>query len=281
MRQYQDAVAAGRRAKVTEYVAFVASIDEGTGRVILDDDLDADCASGYLARKVGDEVLVKVVGAGNSTRRVVLDRIGAEWQQAEVDVPAITNGTGAPSGSGWSQVSAVYVRDGGLYFQTATSVTPATSTTRAAATTPTGWRVFRGGVARMDADGPMQGDWGYGAHSTIWIYPETLAAALVGASTVTLHLTRKPGAGTYAPTPVMVRLHANSALPSSPSWVGSAVQVGTLTASGNTGQTGDFELPSGLVAQLRSGAALGVGLYGTDKSEYMTLTAASGGLTIT
>ncbi|GAB2732824.1 hypothetical protein [Streptomyces bullii] len=256
------------------------------------------CTDAYRNRKAGDTVAVR-----RGAVPVVLWRLGddpAETEQANVEqiaqqaaqdaqvVRAATYGTGAPSGTGWQAATAVYMRkvDGRLevYFQVADASDPSPGTPSVPApkpvtVSPTDSGTWRSGRPDEYASAPTQGDWtGRGNRRGAWFYGSRISDACSGKTVakMTVAFTRKTGSGVNAKRPLHLYLHAHASAPSGQLNLGNGPEdLLRLSA----GAKGTATLPKSWVTALASGAAKGLAIYASGRTDYMSVT--GGRITIT
>ncbi|SFK72830.1 hypothetical protein [Streptomyces pini] len=252
--------------------------------------LDVPCADSYRGRQAGDWVAVRP-----GARPVVMWRLGEDPGALDEDavreialgaqaVRAMTWGTGTPSGDGWMQPTALYVRkaaDGKaeLYAQVATEPTdppdePTGAVARPVSLSPTDSGSWRGGRPDSYADFPMQGDWtGGGDRRGGWFYGTAIADACSGKTVakMTVGFTRRRGSGVNAKRPLHLYLHSYTSPPSGQLSLGDGPED-LLRLS--VGGTGTATLPAAWRTALATGAARGLAIYARGSTDYM---AVSGG----
>lgn len=261
--------------------------------------LDVPCTDAYRGRTAGDVVAVRP-----GARPVVLWRLGddpgvgdetsvrqvaREVAVDEAAVSAATWGTAPPSGSGWQQATTPWVRRSGdgraeVYFQLGNQgETSPPSTARPPKTvtlTPAASGSWRNGRPDDYASAPTQGDWtGGGNRRGAWFYGTQIAAACAGKTVASMKVTfaRKRGAGRTGKVPLNLYLHSYSSPPSGQLALGAGPEDSLLRLS--VGAKGTATLPASWRTALASGAARGLAIYATGRSDYAAFT--GGKFTIT
>lgn len=286
----------GQRARDTVSLQVADVTDTGTVNLVLPDGellLDVPCAVGYRDRQAGDWVAVRL-----SARPVVLWKVGEDPAQTEAEqvqtiaeeaaldaqqVRAATYGTGAPTGTGWQQASAVYVRKVSdrleLHFvvpsvDDPSPEAPPTRAPKSVSISPTDSGSWRNGRPDSYADYPMQGDWtGGGDRRGGWFYGTAIADACAGktVSAMTVSFTRRRGSGYNSKRPLHLYLHSYTSPPSGQLSLGEGPED-LLRLS--VGGTGTATLPAAWRTALAAGTARGLAIYARGSADYM---AVSGG----
>lgn len=290
--------AAGGMQTVSAQVVDVT--DEGTvnldyrGELLL----DVPCTDAYRNRVAGDWVALRP-----GARPVVLWRLGVDPAAAEEEriqqvaeevlddmqvIRSATYGTGAPAGSGWQQATEVHVRkvSGKLevYFKVGSVAdpspdTPAVRPPKTVSISPSSSGTWRGGRPDDYASSPTQGDWtGRGNRRGGWFYGNAISDACSGKTVASMKVsfTRKRGAGVNAKRPLHLYLHNHTSPPSGQLDLDAGPEE-LLRLS--VGATGTATLPSSWRSQLASGAAKGLAIYASGRTDYMSVT--GGRITIT
>lgn len=235
----------------------------------------------YSPRNEGDVVLVLNHTAGWR----VMDKIGGP---VKVEIPEqIDLAFGPPAPSGYTQASAVWVKEGAIYVQTGSGPAPgpadppSSSKPKPVTLSPNTRAAYRDG----DRDGstPAQGAWPSYPHpySTAFIYGSRIQAACQGKTVNSMQI-RIARTGKYHGVSGKVRprlnLHDETSAPKkTPSysnrWEGPGLGMGDSKW---------VTIPSSQVARLASGSSSGIGLQAsTGKSDYMICTTGCGELRIT
>lgn len=242
---------------------------------------DVAANQAYNPRAEGDVVLVLNHSAGWR----VMDKIGGP---VEIEIPEPIDLTfGAPAPSGYTQASAVWVKDGAIYVQTGEGPAPGpgdpptASKPKPVTLSPSSVAAYRDG--RRSGSRPAQGAWPSYPHpyTSIFLYGSKVAAACQGKTVDTIQV-RVARTSKYHGVSGKVRpllgLHNETSAPSrTPSlnnrWDGPGLGMGDAKW---------ITLPSSQAARLASGASKGIGIgASTGKSKYLIATAGSGGLKIT
>ncbi|MEL3944883.1 hypothetical protein [Streptomyces sp. LNU-CPARS28] len=254
--------------------------------------LDVECSTAYRGRQAGDLVHVRP-----GVRPLVLWKVGEDpgapdessvrdiAREIAVDEDAVTAatwGTGGPPGSGWQTVTTTYVRkdaDGKaqLYFQLGSVTDPSPAdpgrAPKAKTISPTASGTWRGGRPDDYASSPTQGDWtGRGNRRGGWFYGAAIQNACSGrtVSKMTVSFARKRGSGINGKIPMNLFLHDYQNPPSGQLNLGSGPEDGLLRLS--VGARGTATLPASWRSQLASGAARGLAIYASGRSEYGSFT---------
>lgn len=260
--------------------------------------LEVACPDSYRDRRAGDWVAVRM-----SSVPVVLWRLGADpadsgsdalqtaAQQAARDVQVVraaTYGTAVPTGDGWMQVTATFVRkvDDRIeqYFQVASVTDPSPTAPGVPAPgpvtiSPVSSGSWRNGRPDDYVDYPMQGDWtGGGNRRGAWFYGTKIADACAGKTVASMSaaFTRRSGSGVNAKRPLHLYLHAYTSPPSGQLNLGDGPED-LLRLS--VGAKGTATLPSSWRSALASGSARGLAIYANGSSDYMAVS--DGRITIT
>lgn len=261
--------------------------------------IDVPCVDSYRNRTAGDWVALRP-----GAKPVVMWRLGAD--PGEVDtasiqalakdvaldeqvVRAATWGTAAPAGSGWQTVQTLYLRKNSegkveLYGQLASQSdtppdTPPNRAPKPATISPTDSGTWRGGRPDDYADHPTQGDWtGRGNRRGGFFYGGAIAAACSGKTVASMKVkfTRRTGSGVNGKRPLHVYLHNYTSAPSGQLNLSDGPEE---LLSLSVGATGTATLPASWRAQLASGAAKGLAIYASGRTDYMSLQ--GGSITIT
>lgn len=235
----------------------------------------------YSPRNEGDVVLVLNHAAGWR----VMDKIGGP---VKVEIPEqIDLAFGPPAPSGYTQASAVWVKEGAIYVQTGSGPAPgsddppSSSKPKPVTLSPSSRAAYRSG----DRDGSRvaQGAWPSYPHawSGIWLYGSRIESACQG-KTVDRMQVRVARTGKYHGASGKVRprlgLHGHTAAPTktpslSDRWNGPGLGMGDSKW---------VDVPDYLVNRLASGQERGIGIQaGVNKSDYLITTDGCGELKIT
>lgn len=242
---------------------------------------DVAANQAYNPRAEGDVVLVLNHSAGWR----VMDKIGGP---VEVDIPAPVDLTfGAPAPSGYTQASAVWVKEGAIYVQTGEGPAPGpgepptSSKPKPVTLDPSSTAAYRSG--RRDGSRPAQGCWSSYPHpwDSIFLFGSRIEAACQGKTVDTMQV-RIARTSKYHGVSGKVRprlgLHDETSAPSKTPkltnrWDGPGLGMGDSKW---------ITIPSSQADRLASGASRGIGIgYGRGNSHYMIATAGSGNLKIT
>lgn len=261
--------------------------------------LDVACADAYRNRTAGDWVALRP-----GSRPVVMWRLGADPGEADADtirslarevtldeqvVRAATWGTAAPTGSGWQQATVPFVRKNSegkveLYFQLASETDPSPPAPPGRAPkpvtiSPSASGTWRSGRPDDYADYPIQGDWtGRGNRRGAWFYGTSIMSACSGKSVASMRVkfTRRKGSGVNGKRPLHLYLHDHNSPPSGQLDLDAGPEE---LLSLSVGATGTATLPASWRSQLASGAARGLAIYASGRSDYMSVQ--GGAVTIT
>ncbi|MFJ8755690.1 hypothetical protein [Streptomyces cyaneofuscatus] len=262
--------------------------------------LDVACPDSYRARAAGDWVAVRPGAVpvvlwrlgpdpGMTTKEDIRE-IATEVANDIQVVRAVTWGEVSPPGAGWQAGTTVHARKNAagqveLYVQLGVPYTdpppppkpprpPSPLTIQ-----PTAADSWRGGRRDDYASVPIQGDWtGGGNRRGGWFYGSGIADACAG-KTVTrmaVSFTRRTGAGANAKRPLHLYLHDYPSPPSGQLSLGAGPEE---LLSLSVGAKGSAALPASWRAALASGAARGLAIYASGRTDYMAVT--GGALTIT
>jgi len=261
--------------------------------------LDVPCTDAYRNRQAGDWVAMRP-----GSKPVVMWRLGDD--PAEVDegrireiaddvahdvqvVRAVSWGTGAPPGSGWQSVNAMFMRKTSqgkveLYAQVDSPTDtppdePAGHAPGAVKVTATDSGSWRNGRPDDYASTPTQGDWtGGGNRRGAWFYGTKIAAACAGKTVakMTVQFTRRRGTGVNAKRPMHLYLHDYTSAPGGQLNLGSGPEE---LLSLSVGAKGTATLPASWRNALASGSARGLAIYASGRSDYAAFT--GGTITIT
>jgi hypothetical protein len=248
--------------------------DDATVVIVRDGDalIPASCVSSYATRTVGEWVIVARVLEGLH----VLGAVAAEPPPAvEVDLPptvTVTYST-SPPGAGWESVSALYVRDDGAGARSLHAVIAAASTPTVKAPAPvtltsTASRGYQS--TTYTSETPKAGSWSSADWSGLWLIPG-IAAACAGKTVTGMTLTvSRAGTSHGRPTaPVRLGLHARTTLgkPTLTDQWHATLADGSHAVLPRGGRA-TVVIPAAQRAALASGAAKGVGVYGSGQSDY-------------
>lgn len=256
-----------------EPVDIVADVwsanDDGTVNIVVRGTVvPAKALSGYLNRRPGDRVLVRVRGG----QYVVQDRFGAA---VEIPTPlAMTRSDlAAPSGQGWEEIitGQVWAKDNALWLKRVAPVpAPSTGTRLMLSRTATDVDTYREGK-RLFRSYAEQGDYsGHGAQTGVWVFGVGAWAPLAGKTIVGLRVTMSrtgAGGGSYGPIPVRLYTHTATALPDvTPAQPVATPTLGSPHSPGSlaSNQTATFDFGSAGVSYgeaLRDGAAEGFAVF--------------------
>lgn len=242
---------------------------------------DVSANQAYNPRAEGDVVLVLQHSAGWR----VMDKIGGP---VEVEIPEPVDLTfGTPAPAGYTQASAVWVKDGALYVQTGEGPAPGpgeppkASRPKPVSLDTSSQAGYRSG--RKDGSRVAQGAWPSYPHpyTSIWTYGSRIESACQG-KTVDKMQIRVARTSKYHGASGKVRprlgLHDETSPPSKTPkltnrWAGPGLGMGDSKW---------ITIPDSQVEQLASGASRGVGIgAGTGKSDYLIATAGCGQIKIT
>lgn len=258
---------------------------------------DIPCTDAYTDRAAGDVVAVRRgavpvvlwrLGDDPAEAREAAARTVAEEAAKDLQVVrAATYGTGAPPGSGWQQATETHIRkvDGRLelYFKVASVADPSPDTPavvpKAVTISPSSSGTWRGGRPDEYASSPTQGDWtGRGNRRGGWFYGTAIEDACSGKTVASMKVkfTRKRGAGVNAKRPLHLYLHDHTSPPSGQLDLDAGPEE-LLRLS--VGAKGTATLPASWRSQLASGAARGLAIYASGRTDYMSVT--GGQITIT
>ncbi|WP_329151203.1 hypothetical protein OIU91_28330 [Streptomyces sp. NBC_01456] len=274
--------------------------DAGTVNVMVGGALVTDvmCADSYRNRKAGDWVAVRQ-GARpvvmwrlgddpGATDEATIRRLATEVALDEQVLRAATWGTAAPSGDGWQQVSALYLRKntegkvelyGQLGAQSDTSPdAPAGRAPKPVTVTASSSGSWRNGRRDDYRDYPFQGDYtGGGNLSGAWFYGNKISDACAGKTVakMTVSFTRRRGSGDNAKRPMHLYLHDHNSPPSSLDLDEGPEELLSLSV----GAQGTATLPAEWRSKLASGARKGLAIYARGSRDYAAFT--GGSITIT
>lgn len=261
--------------------------------------LDVPCTDAYRNRQAGDWVAMRP-----GTQPVVMWRLGDDPTDVDEDrireiaddvahdvqvVRAVSWGTGAPPGSGWQSVNAMFMRKTAqgkveLYAQVDSPTDtppddPAGHAPKAVKVTPNDSGSWRGGRPDDYASTPTQGDWtGGGNRRGAWFYGSKIAAACAGKTVakMTVAFTRRRGTGVNAKRPMHLYLHDYTSAPGGQLSLGSGPEE---LLSLSVGAKGTATLPASWRNALASGSARGLAIYANGRTDYAAFT--GGTITIT
>lgn len=242
---------------------------------------DVSANQAYNPRAEGDVVLVLQHSAGWR----VMDKIGGP---VEVEVPdPVDLAFGTPAPSGYTQASAVWVKDGAIYVQTGEGPAPGpedppkASRPKPVSLDTSSQAGYRSG--RKDGSRVAQGAWPSYPHpyTAIWTYGSRIESACQG-KTVDKMQIRVARTSKYHGVSGKVRpqlgLHDETSPPAKTPkltnrWDGPGLGMGDSKW---------ITIPDSQAARLASGASRGVGIgAGTGKSNYLIATAGCGQIRIT
>lgn len=242
---------------------------------------DVSANQAYNPRAEGDVVLVLQHSAGWR----VMDKIGGPVEVEVPDPVDLTFGTPAPSG--YTQASAVWVKDGAIYVQTGEGPAPGpedppkASRPKPVSLDTSSQAGYRSG--RKDGSRVAQGAWPSYPHpyTSIWTYGSRIESACQG-KTVDKMQIRVARTSKYHGVSGKVRpqlgLHDETSPPAKTlkltnRWDGPGLGMGDSKW---------ITIPDSQAARLASGASRGVGIgAGTGKSNYLIATAGCGQIKIT
>lgn len=235
----------------------------------------------YSPRKEGDVVLVLTSPAGWR----VIDRVGAPQQLTIPDPVDLEFGPPAPTG--YTQASAVWVKDGALYVQTGSgpapgpSDPPTASRPKPVTLDPSSAQGYRSG--RKDSQRIAQGaspdypkSW-----SAIWTYGNRIADACQGKTVDRMQIRVARNSkrhGTSKKVRPKLGLHNETSPPSSTPGLGYRWDGSGLGFGASEWMT----IPGSQAGRLASGASKGIGMSaGVSNSTYLIATSGCGQIRIT
>nr|WP_206441352.1 hypothetical protein [Streptomyces boncukensis] len=254
--------------------------------------LDVPCTDAYRNRAAGDWVAMRP-----GTQPVVMWRLGDDPKDADESrigeiadgiahnvqvVRAATWGTDGPRGSGWQTVNGLFMRKTSqgkveLYAQvdnpTDTSPdAPAGRPPPAAKVVPTSSGSWRGGRPDDYATTPTQGDGtGAGNRRGAWFYGTQITDACAGQAVakMTVAFARKRNTGVTSKRPMHLYLHDHASPPGRQLNLGAGPQE---LLSLSAGAKGTATLPVSWRDALASGAARGLAIYASGRTDYAAFT---------